>query len=78
MTRSKQTHRKYDSNKNRKGKLIQTSKIDGRPVRMIYASELNKLNIGDFELIHSHDDVNSMREAQTIILNKLMNWRKLT
>lgn len=57
------------------GKLIQKSKIDNRDVRMIYASELNKLEIGEFELIYSHDDINSMNEAKTIILNKLMKQK---
>ena len=57
------------------GKLIQKSKLDNRDVRLICASELSMLDIGDFELIYSHDNVNSTNEAQTIILNKLMKQK---
>lgn len=57
------------------GKLIQKSKIDNRDVRLIYANELENLEIGEFELIYAHDDINSMNLAQTIILNKLMKQK---
>jgi predicted HTH domain antitoxin len=57
------------------GKLIQKSKIDNKDVRLIYASELIKLEVGDFELIYAHDNIDCMNEAQTIILNKLMKQK---
>jgi len=49
------------------GKLIHVN------VRLIDPMELQNLEIGDFELIYSHEcDDNSMKLAQVIILNKLM------
>jgi len=58
------------------GKLIQKSKIDNKDVRMISANELENLEIGEFELIYSHEcNENSMKLAQVIILNKLMKQK---